>query len=51
MKQEEIVIKQSPFVFIKYIVIVEFFFALIPLLAAQLLRAEDSYETVGLAQT
>jgi hypothetical protein len=51
MKQEEIVIKQSPFIFIKYIVIVEFFFALIPLLVIQLLGAQDSYETFDLART
>ncbi|MGB3716530.1 MAG: hypothetical protein WA996_19090 [Candidatus Promineifilaceae bacterium] len=51
MKQEEIVIKQSPLIFIKYIVVIEFFFAFLPLLAFQLLGAQDSYETVGLAQT
>jgi hypothetical protein len=51
MHQEEIVIRQSPFIFIKYIVIVEFFFALIPLLAIQLLGAQASYETAALAQT
>jgi hypothetical protein len=51
MRQEDIVVKQSPFIFIKYIIIVEFLFALIPLLVVQLLGAQANYETAGLART
>jgi len=47
----DIVIKQSPFIFIKYLVAVEFLFALIPLFAVWLFRVDESYETVALAQT
>jgi len=52
MKQtEEIAIRQSPFIFIKYLVVVEFLFAIVPLLAIWFLKAEESYETVTLAET
>ena len=48
---DEIVIKQSPFIFIKYLVVIEFFFAFIPIIAIWLLDAESTYESVVLAQS
>jgi membrane protein YdbS with pleckstrin-like domain len=52
MKQaDEIVIKQSPFIFIKYLVVIEFFFAFIPIIAIWLLDAARTYESVDLAQS
>jgi hypothetical protein len=49
--EKDIVIKQSPFIFIKYLVVVEFLFVFTPLFALWLFQVDESYETVALAQT
>ena len=51
MRGDAIVLKQSPFVFIKLLVIIEILFALIPWLLATVLNARLYYETTGLATT
>lgn len=48
---DDIIIKQSPFIFIKYLVVIEFFFAFIPIITIWLLDAESTYESVVLAQS
>lgn len=50
-KADEIVIKQSPFIFIKYLVVIEFLFAFIPIIAIWLIDAETTYESAVLAQS
>ena len=46
---QEILIRKSPFQFLKWIVLVEFFFALTPLILAALLGLRDDYETFTLS--
>ncbi len=49
MNHDEIVIKKSPFQFLKWLVIVELFFALTPIVLLLLLPVRDSYESTAIA--
>lgn len=51
MNRDEIVIKKSPFQFLKWLVIIEFFFALTPILLAFLLPIRNTYESTPLANS
>jgi membrane protein YdbS with pleckstrin-like domain len=48
---QEIIIRKTPFLFLKWLVVVEFLFALLPFLLATLLRARESYDASVLSQT
>lgn len=51
MNQPEIIIRKTPFLFLRWLVIIEFLFAILPFLVATLLRAQDAYDTSPLAGT
>ena len=51
MNRDEISIRKTPFQFLKWLVVIEFFFALLPFLVALLPNLRQSYEGAGLAAT
>jgi membrane protein YdbS with pleckstrin-like domain len=51
MNSEEITIRKTPFLFLKWLVIIEFLFALLPFLIVTLLKVRDSYSGSALAET
>lgn len=51
MRQEEIVVRKSPYLFLTRVVIIEFFFAILPFLTAALLRLRESYEASAFSGT
>lgn len=50
MHANTLVIKKSPFLFLKYLIFITFLFALLPFFVAWLLGARESYEALALAQ-
>ena len=51
VQPQTIIVKQTPFAFLKALVVIEFFFALLPLLAAILLNLTAVYNETQLADT
>jgi len=51
MNRDEISIRKTPFQFLKWLVVIEFFFALLPFLIVFLTNLRQSYEGSGLAGT
>jgi hypothetical protein len=51
MDRKEFTIRKTPFLFLKWLVIIEFFFALLPFLAVLLLNLRPNYEGTPLAGT
>jgi membrane protein YdbS with pleckstrin-like domain len=51
MTQQALTIRRTPFVFLRWLVIIEFFFALVPFLVALVANARRAYETSGAAGT
>jgi len=51
MSVEKIIIKKSPFVFIKWLIVIEFFFAFLPFLSAAIFNANAAYDEVELSRT
>jgi membrane protein YdbS with pleckstrin-like domain len=51
MDREGLTIRKTPFLFLKWLVVVEFFFALVPFLAVLLINLRQSYEGSPLAGT
>lgn len=51
MNREEIVVRKTPFLFLKWLIIVEFFFALLPFLVVTLASLRQSYEGSALSGT
>jgi membrane protein YdbS with pleckstrin-like domain len=51
MDRREFTIRKTPFLFLKWLVIIEFFFALLPFLAVILINLRPSYEGTPLAGT
>lgn len=43
-------IRKSPFVFVRYLVVIEFFFAFLPLIAAVIFPVQAEYNQTALAQ-
>lgn len=51
MQETERVIRKSPFVFLKQLAAIEFFFALLPIFVATITSLQENYEASGLANT
>lgn len=51
MPSNTLLIKKSPFLFLKYLILITFLFALLPFLAAWIMNARESYEALALAQS
>jgi membrane protein YdbS with pleckstrin-like domain len=51
MDHEEITIRKTPFIFLKYLVIIEFTFALLPFVATLIFALRDSYDQSAFAGT
>ena len=51
MERREFTIRKTPFLFLKWLVVIEFFFALLPFLAVILINLRPSYEGTPLAGT
>jgi membrane protein YdbS with pleckstrin-like domain len=51
MGQEAIVVRKSPYLFLKWVVTIEFFFAILPFLAAALVRLRESYDSTAVSGT
>ncbi len=51
MSRDEISVRKTPFQFLKWLVVIEFFFALLPFLLTLLPNLRQSYEGAGLAAT
>lgn len=51
MNQDELVIKKSPFQFLKWLVIIEFFFALVPIVLVLLSPVRTTYDSTPMAGT
>lgn len=51
MSQEKITIRKTPFLFLKWLVIIEFFFALLPFLAVTLTNLRQTYDASAASNT
>jgi hypothetical protein len=51
MRQEEIVVRKSPFLFLKRVVLIEFLFAFLPFLAAALASLRETYDSTAVSGT
>jgi len=51
MPSNTLFIKKSPFLFIKYLILITFLFALLPFLIAWIMDARESYEALALAKS
>jgi hypothetical protein len=49
--QQEINLRKTPFLFLKWLVAIEFFFALLPFIAVLILNPQQSYESSPIART
>ena len=51
MNENEFTIRKTPFLFLKWLVAIEFFFAILPFLALTVARVRESYDSSALSQT